>query len=101
MHGVRVRAFDSASTRFRHRHTLHHDPAGGRTTTPTITGITQAHLTLADHSCAGASSGAVATAALPIEADYDYVHGDVLIRVSHHVTPTQAKAYEAFANTLP
>ncbi|WP_042382142.1 hypothetical protein [Streptacidiphilus melanogenes] len=37
----------------------------------------------------------------PAVMEYDYVHGDVLIRVSHYVTPTQAKAYEAFANTLP
>jgi hypothetical protein len=28
-------------------------------------------------------------------------HGNALLRVTHSVTPTQAKTYEAFADTLP
>ncbi|RAG81953.1 hypothetical protein DN069_29985 [Streptacidiphilus pinicola] len=44
-----------ASTRFRHRHTLHHDPAGGRTTTPTIIGIPQVQGRLEDRSRVGAA----------------------------------------------
>ncbi len=33
-------------------------------------------------------------------AEYDYVHGTVLVRVSHYLTPTQAAAYKSAANEL-
>ncbi|MGX1480386.1 UNVERIFIED_CONTAM: hypothetical protein RKD50_009194 [Streptomyces canus] len=33
-------------------------------------------------------------------AEYDYVHGTVLVRVSHYLTPDQAAEYEVAANGL-
>lgn len=33
-------------------------------------------------------------------AEYDYVHGKVLVRVSHYLTPKQAAAYKSAANEL-
>jgi hypothetical protein len=35
-----------------------------------------------------------ATASLPALAEYDYVHGDVLVRVSHFIKPGLAKGYD-------
>jgi hypothetical protein len=35
------------------------------------------------------------TAALPMASEYDYVQGDVLIRVSHYLMPADAAQYEA------
>lgn len=40
------------------------------------------------------------TGAQPDTMEYDYVHGDVLIRVSHFLTPAQAKAYDTVAQTF-
>ncbi|WP_370078203.1 hypothetical protein [Streptacidiphilus sp. MAP12-16] len=40
------------------------------------------------------------TAALPTAAEYDYVHGDVLVRVSRFLKPSQAKDYQAAANSI-
>lgn len=37
---------------------------------------------------------------LPALAEYDYVHGSVLVRVSHYLTPKQAAQYESAAATL-
>jgi len=37
---------------------------------------------------------------LPAVAEYDYVHGPVLVRVSHYLTPTQAAAYKATLDKL-
>jgi hypothetical protein len=33
-------------------------------------------------------------------AEYDYVHGTVLVRVSHYLTPDQAAEYKVAANRL-
>lgn len=40
------------------------------------------------------------TKSLPALAEYDYVHGTVLVRVSHYLTPTQAAEYKAAADGL-
>jgi hypothetical protein len=40
------------------------------------------------------------TKSLPALAEYDYVHGTVLVRVSHYLTPTQAAGYKSAANGL-
>ena len=40
------------------------------------------------------------TESFPTIAEYDYVQGIHLVRVSHFLTPTQAKAYEKFAKSL-
>ena len=40
------------------------------------------------------------TKALPAAAEYDYQHGNVLVRVSHYLTPDQAKSYQAAVNKL-
>ncbi|MFE9601990.1 hypothetical protein [Streptomyces hokutonensis] len=37
---------------------------------------------------------------LPAVAEYDYVRGPVLVRVSHYLTPTQAAAYKATLDKL-
>ncbi|MGW1169691.1 hypothetical protein [Streptomyces sp. NPDC002550] len=40
------------------------------------------------------------TKSMPALAEYDYVHGAVVVRVSHYLTPAQAAAYQAAANGL-
>lgn len=40
------------------------------------------------------------TKSLPMLAEYDYVHGAVLVRVSHYLTPDQAGAYKTAADGL-
>ena len=40
------------------------------------------------------------TKAMSALAEYDYVHGTVLVRVSHYLTPKQAGEYEAAAKAL-
>ncbi|MDD1059393.1 hypothetical protein NMG29_14440 [Streptomyces cocklensis] len=40
------------------------------------------------------------TKSMPMFAEYDYVHGPVVIRVSHYLTPTQAAEYDKAAATL-
>lgn len=40
------------------------------------------------------------TKSMPMWAEYDYVHGPVLIRVSHYLTPEQAKEYDTAAARL-
>jgi hypothetical protein len=40
------------------------------------------------------------TKSLPALAEYDYVHGTVLVRVSHYLTPAQAAGYENAAGGL-
>lgn len=40
------------------------------------------------------------TASLPAAAEYDYVQGDILVRVSHLLKPSQAKDYEAATRQL-
>ncbi|WP_055491690.1 hypothetical protein [Streptomyces sp. TP-A0356] len=40
------------------------------------------------------------TKSMPALAEYDYVHGTVLVRVSHYLTPAQAAAYKAAADGL-
>ncbi|MFC9285283.1 hypothetical protein [Streptomyces sp. NPDC057052] len=40
------------------------------------------------------------TKSMPMLAEYDYVHGPVLVRVSHYLTPTQAAEYEAAVEAL-
>lgn len=40
------------------------------------------------------------TKALPALAEYDYVHGTVVVRVSHYLTPTQAAAYKTATDGL-
>jgi hypothetical protein len=40
------------------------------------------------------------TQSLPALAEYDYVHGTVLVRVSHYLTPEQAGQYKAAADKL-
>ncbi|MFE9496992.1 hypothetical protein [Streptomyces collinus] len=37
---------------------------------------------------------------MPALAEYDYVHGTVLVRVSHYLTPQQAAAYKTAADAL-
>lgn len=40
------------------------------------------------------------TKAMPMLAEYDYVHGAALVRVSHYLTPKQAADYKAAADNL-
>ncbi|MFJ5275088.1 hypothetical protein [Streptomyces sp. NPDC088358] len=40
------------------------------------------------------------TKGMPALTEYDYVHGTVLVRVSHNLTPKQAAAYKAAADGL-
>lgn len=40
------------------------------------------------------------TKGMPALSEYDYVHGTVVVRVSHYLTPKQAGAYESAANRL-
>lgn len=40
------------------------------------------------------------TKSMPALAEYDYVHGTVLVRVSHYLTPDQAGQYKAAADGL-
>lgn len=40
------------------------------------------------------------TQSLPALAEYDYVHGTVVVRVSHYLTPEQAGQYKAAADKL-
>lgn len=40
------------------------------------------------------------TKSLPAAAEYDYVHGTVLVRVSHYLTPAQAGDYDKAAANL-
>jgi hypothetical protein len=40
------------------------------------------------------------TKSLPALAEYDYVHGAVLVRVSHYLTPAQAAGYKSAADGL-
>ncbi|WP_405966122.1 hypothetical protein OG613_01180 [Streptomyces sp. NBC_00015] len=40
------------------------------------------------------------TKSMPMLAEYDYVHGPVLVRVSHYLTPTQAAEYKAAVEAL-
>ncbi|MBV9026594.1 MAG: hypothetical protein JO362_22990 [Streptomycetaceae bacterium] len=40
------------------------------------------------------------TAKMSMFSEYDYVHGTVLIRVSHYLTPDQAKEYETAVNKV-
>lgn len=40
------------------------------------------------------------TKSMPALAEYDYVHGTVLVRVSHYLTPTQAGEYKTAADSL-
>ncbi|MER6738225.1 hypothetical protein [Streptomyces puniciscabiei] len=40
------------------------------------------------------------TKSMPALAEYDYVHGTVLVRVSHLLTPAQAAAYKTAADGL-
>jgi hypothetical protein len=40
------------------------------------------------------------TKSLPILAEYDFVHGVVLVRVSHYLTPKQAAGYDKAAADL-
>jgi uncharacterized lipoprotein NlpE involved in copper resistance len=40
------------------------------------------------------------TKSLPALAEYDYVHGTVLVRVSHYLTPAQAVGYKTAVNGL-
>ncbi|MFG2638068.1 hypothetical protein ACGFX8_30325 [Streptomyces sp. NPDC048362] len=40
------------------------------------------------------------TKSMPALAEYDYVHGTVLVRVSHYLTPQQAAVYKAALNGL-
>ncbi|MCW7941758.1 hypothetical protein AAW14_06395 [Streptomyces hygroscopicus] len=40
------------------------------------------------------------TKSMPALSEYDYVHGTVLVRVSHYLTPTQAGEYKAAADSL-
>jgi Tfp pilus assembly protein PilW len=42
-----------------------------------------------------------ASKTIPALAEYDYVHGPTLIRVSHYLTPAQAAEYEKAAGKLP
>lgn len=38
--------------------------------------------------------------AMPALAEYDYVHGSILVRVSRYLTPDQAAAYQRVINSL-
>jgi hypothetical protein len=51
----------------------------------------------ADEAAATARAGYIqaVTKSLPAAAEYDYVAGPVLVRVSHLLTPDQAKGFEA------
>ncbi|MFB6955466.1 hypothetical protein ACFCYB_00160 [Streptomyces sp. NPDC056309] len=40
------------------------------------------------------------TKSMPTLTEYDYVHGSILVRVSHYLTPKQAAEYKAAANGL-
>ncbi|MER7937345.1 MULTISPECIES: hypothetical protein [unclassified Streptomyces] len=40
------------------------------------------------------------TKSMPALSEYDYVHGAVLVRVSHYLTPTQAAEYKTAVNGL-
>jgi len=40
------------------------------------------------------------TNTLPAAAEYDFVHGTVLIRVSHYLTPAQAADYDKAGSQL-
>ncbi|MFC1439070.1 hypothetical protein ABUW04_12430 [Streptacidiphilus sp. N1-10] len=40
------------------------------------------------------------TASIPALAEYDYVHGTVLVRVSHFLKPSQAKGYEQAVGSI-
>ncbi|MEU6067698.1 hypothetical protein ABZ864_25370 [Streptomyces sp. NPDC047082] len=40
------------------------------------------------------------TKSVPSLAEYDYVHGTVLVRVSHYLTPKQAAAYKTAVGEL-
>ncbi|MFI1538174.1 hypothetical protein [Streptomyces anandii] len=40
------------------------------------------------------------TKSMPMLAEYDYVHGAALVRVSHYLTPKQAADYKTAANNL-
>lgn len=40
------------------------------------------------------------TKSMPALAEYDYVHGSVLVRVSHYLTPDQAAAYKTATDGL-
>ncbi|MEV5786958.1 hypothetical protein AB0L42_39115 [Streptomyces sp. NPDC052287] len=40
------------------------------------------------------------TKGMPALSEYDYVHGTVVVRVSHFLTPKQAAAYESAANGM-
>lgn len=40
------------------------------------------------------------TKTMPALAEYDYVHGNVLVRVSHLLTPAQAQQYKAAADGM-
>ena len=40
------------------------------------------------------------TKSMPALAEYDYVHGTVLVRVSHYLTPDQAGQYKTAADSL-
>ncbi|MFI1169259.1 hypothetical protein ACH4UM_38290 [Streptomyces sp. NPDC020801] len=40
------------------------------------------------------------TKSMPMFAEYDYVHGTVLVRVSHYLTPNQARQYKTAAGGL-
>jgi len=49
---------------------------------------------------ARAAMGAKISESMPALAEYDFVHGRVLIRVSNLLTPTQAAAYKRVVNGL-
>lgn len=40
------------------------------------------------------------TKSMPVLAEYDYVHGTTVVRVSHFLTPAQAKEYDTAALSL-
>lgn len=40
------------------------------------------------------------TKSLPALAEYDYIHGTVVVRVSHYLTPAQAAGYKTAVNGL-
>ncbi|MGW7383302.1 hypothetical protein [Streptomyces sp. NPDC054794] len=40
------------------------------------------------------------TKSMPALAEYDYVHGTILVRVSHYLTPKQATGYKSTADML-
>ncbi len=49
---------------------------------------------------ARAKMGAAISKSMPSLAEYDYVHGTVLVRVSHLLTPDQAAAYKRVVDGL-